>query len=109
MEIRIEDSECSLSDSEQLVNNEVAEDSANISLTSSDENLESPQSTTAVTYRGKRKYIAPDTFEDVVPIKIKALPQDINDISVYIVPLSKDRTLKNCKGGDHGVIFRAID
>ena len=99
MEIRIEDSECSLSDSELLVNNEVAEDSANISVTSSDENLESPESTTTVTYRGKRKYIAPDIFEDVVPIKIKALPQDINDISIYIVPLSKDRTLKNCKGG----------
>ena len=44
------------------------------------------------------KYIAPDVFEDVVPIKIKALPQDIDDISVYIVPLSKDKTLKNCKG-----------
>ena len=99
MEIRIEDSECSLSDSELLVNNEVAEDSANISVTSSDENLESPESTTTVTYRGKRKYIAPDIFEDVIPIKIKALPQDINDISIYIVPLSKDRTLKNCKGG----------
>ena len=49
MEIRIEDSECSLSDSEQLVNNEVAEDSANISVTTSDENLESPESTTTVT------------------------------------------------------------
>ena len=49
MEIRIEDSECSLSGSEQLVNNEVAEDSANISVTTSDENLESPESTTTVT------------------------------------------------------------
>ena len=98
MEIRIEESECSLSDREQLVNNEVAEDSVNISVASSDENLEGPESTTTVTYRGKRKYIAPDIFEDVVPIKIKALPQDIN-ISVYIVQLSKDRTLKNCKGG----------
>ena len=49
MEIRIEDSECSLSDSEQLVNNEVAEDSTNISVTTSDENLESPESTTTVT------------------------------------------------------------
>ena len=77
----------------------VAEDSASISVTSSDENLESPESTTTVTYRGKRKYIAPDIFEDVVPIKIKALPRDINDISVYIVPLSKDRTLKTYKGG----------
>ena len=45
------------------------------------------------------KYIAPDVFEDVVPIKIKALPQDIDDISVYTVPLSKDKTLRNCKGG----------
>ena len=93
LEIRIEDSECSLSDIEQLVNNEVAEDSANISVTSSDENLESLESTTTLTYRGKRKYIALDILEDVVQIKIKALLQDINDISVYIVPLSKDRTL----------------
>ena len=43
MEIRIEDSECSLSDSEELVNNEEAESSANISVTSSDENQESPE------------------------------------------------------------------
>ena len=92
MKIRIEDSECSLSDCEQLLNNEVAEDSANISVTSSDENLESPESTTTVTYRGKRKYIA-HIFEDVVPIKIKALPQDINGISVYIVPLSINEKL----------------
>ena len=99
MEIRIEDSECSLSDSEQFVSNAVAEDSANIVVTSSDENLESTESTTTVTYHGKRKYIASDIFEDVVARKIKALPQDINDISVYIVPLSKDRTLKNYKGG----------
>ena len=69
MEIRIEDSECSLSDSEQFVNNAVAEDSANISVTSSDENLESLESTATVTYRGKRKYIAQDIFEGVVPIK----------------------------------------
>ena len=102
MEIRIEDSECSLSDSEELVNNEEAENSFSISVTSSDENLESPESATTVTYRGKRKYIAPDIYEDVLPVKTKALPQDINDISVYILPLSKDRTLKNCKGGDHG-------
>ena len=82
MEIRIEDSQCSLSDSEELANTAEAENSANISVTSSDENQESLESTTTVTYRGKRKYIAPDIFEDVVPIKIKAIPQDINDISV---------------------------
>ena len=39
MEIRIEDSECSLSDSEQLINAEEAENSVNILVTSSDENL----------------------------------------------------------------------
>ena len=110
MEIRIEDRECSLSDSEELVNHEEAENSVNISVTSSDENLESPESTTTVTYRGKRKYIAPYIFEDVVPVKTKALPQDINDISTYTVPLSKDRTLKNCKWRrNHRVIFRAVD
>ena len=95
MEIRIEDSECSLSDSEELINTEEAENNVNISVTSSDENLESPESTTTVIYRGKRKYSARDIFEDVVLRKIKALPQDINHISVYIVLLSKDRTLKN--------------
>ena len=95
LEIRIEDSECSLSDSEELINTEEAENNINISVTSSDENLESPESTTTVIYRGKRKYSARDIFEDVVLRKIKALPQDINHISVYIVLLSKDRTLKN--------------
>ena len=95
LEIRIEDSECSLSDSEELINTEEAENNVNISVTSSDENLESPESTTTVIYRGKRKYSARDIFEDVVLRKIKALPQDINHISVYIVLLSKDRTLKN--------------
>ena len=93
LEIRIEDSECSLSDSEELINTEEAENNVNISVTSSDENLESPESTTTVIYRGKRKYSARDIFEDVV--LRKALPQDINHISVYIVLLSKDRTLKN--------------
>ena len=43
MEIRIEDSECSLSDSEELIN---AENSVNISVTSSDENQGSTESTT---------------------------------------------------------------
>ena len=95
LEIRIEDSECSLSDSEELINTEEAENNVNISVTSSDENLESPESTTTVIYRGKRKYSARDIFEDVVLRKIKALPQVINHISVYIVLLSKDRTLKN--------------
>ena len=95
LEIRIEDSECSLSDSEELINTEEAENNVNISVTSSDENLQSPESTTTVIYRGKRKYSARDIFEDVVLRKIKALPQDINHISVYIVLLSKDRTLKN--------------
>ena len=95
LEIRIEDSECSLSDSEELINTEEAENNVNISVTSSDENLESPESTTTVIYRGKRKYNARDIFEDVVLRKIKALPQVINHISVYIVLLSKDRTLKN--------------
>ena len=95
LEIRIEDSECSLSDSEELINTEEAENNVNISVTSSDENLESPESTTTVIYRGKRKYSARDIFEDVVLRKIKALPQDINHISVYIVLLSNDRTLKN--------------
>ena len=95
LEIRIEDSECSLSDSEELINTEEAENNVNIFVTSSDENLESPESTTTVIYRGKRKYSARDIFEDVVLRKIKALPQDINHISVYIVLLSKDRTLKN--------------
>ena len=95
LEIRIEDSECSLSDSEELINTEEAENNVNISVTSSNENLESPESTTTVIYRGKRKYSARDIFEDVVLRKIKALPQDINHISVYIVLLSKDRTLKN--------------
>ena len=95
LEIRIEDSECSLSDSEELINTEEAENNVNISVTSSDENLESPESTTTVIYRGKRKYSARDIFEDVVLRKIKALLQDINHISVYIVLLSKDRTLKN--------------
>ena len=95
LEIRIEDSECSLSDSEELINTEEAENNVNISVTSSDENLESPESTTTIIYRGKRKYSARDIFEDVVLRKIKALPQDINHISVYIVLLSKDRTLKN--------------
>ena len=95
LEIRIEDSECSLSDSEELINTEEAENNVNISVKSSDENLESPESTTTVIYRGKRKYSARDIFEDVVLRKIKALPQDINHISVYIVLLSKDRTLKN--------------
>ena len=95
LEIRIEDSECSLSDSEELINTEEAENNINISVTSSDENLESPESTTTVIYCGKRKYSARDIFEDVVLRKIKALPQDINHISVYIVLLSKDRTLKN--------------
>ena len=95
LEIRIEDSECSLSDREELINTEEAENNVNISVTSSDENLESPESTTTVIYRGKRKYSARDIFEDVVLRKIKALPQDINHISVYIVLLSKDRTLKN--------------
>ena len=95
LEIRIEDSECSLSDSEELINTEEAENNVNISVTSSDENLESPESTTTVIYRGKRKYSARDIFEDVVLRKIKALPQVINHISIYIVLLSKDRTLKN--------------
>ena len=95
LEIRIEDSECSLSDSEELINTEEAENNVNISVTSSNENLESPESTTTVIYRGKRKYSARDIFEDVVLRKIKALPQVINHISVYIVLLSKDRTLKN--------------
>ena len=95
LEIRIEDSECSLSDSEELINTEEAENNVNISVTSSDENLESPESTTTVIYRGKRKYSARDIFEDLVLRKIKALPQVINHISVYIVLLSKDRTLKN--------------
>ena len=95
LEIRIEDSECSLSDSEELINTEEAENNVNISVTSSDENLESPESTTTVIYPGKRKYSARDIFEDVVLRKIKALPQVINHISVYIVLLSKDRTLKN--------------
>ena len=95
LEIRIEDSECSLSDSEELINTEEAENNVNISVTSSDENLESPESTTTVIYRGKRKYSARDIFEDVVLRKIKALPQVINHISVYIVLLSKDKTLKN--------------
>ena len=95
LEIRIEDSECSLSDSEELINTEEAENNINISVTSSDENLESPESTTTVIYHGKRKYSARDIFEDVVLRKIKALPQDINHISVYIVLLSKDWTLKN--------------
>ena len=58
MEIRIEDSEYSLFDSEELINTDEAENSVNISVTSSDENLESPESSTTVTYRGKRKYIA---------------------------------------------------
>ena len=57
MEIRIEGSECSLSNSEELVNNEEADNSVNISVTSSDENLESPESTTTLTYRGNRKEI----------------------------------------------------
>ena len=48
LEIRIEDSECSLSDSEELINTEEAENNVNISVTSSDENLESPESTTTV-------------------------------------------------------------
>ena len=95
LEIRIEDSEYSLSDSEELINTEEAENNVNISVTSSDENLESPESTTTVIYRGKRKYSARDIFEDVVLRKIKALPQVINHISIYIVLLSKDRTLKN--------------
>ena len=95
LEIRIEDSECSLSASEELINTEEAENNVNISVTSSNENLESPESTTTVIYRGKRKYSARDIFEDVVLRKIKALPQVINHISVYIVLLSKDRTLKN--------------
>ena len=95
LEIRIEDSECSLSDREELINTEEAENNVNISVTSSDENLESPESTTTVIYRGKRKYSARDIFEDVVLREIKALPQVINHISVYIVLLSKDRTLKN--------------
>ena len=95
LEIRIEDSECSLSDSEELINTEEAENNVNISVTSSNENLESPESTTTVIYRGKRKYSARDIFEDLVLRKIKALPQVINHISVYIVLLSKDRTLKN--------------
>ena len=109
MEIRIEDNGCFLSDSEELINNEETENSVNFSVTSPDENLESSDSTTTVTYRAKRKYISPDIFEDLFPIKIKALPQNINDNSVYIVPLSKGRTLKNCKGEEHGVIFRAVD
>ena len=95
LEIRIEDSECSLSDSEELINTEEVENNVNISVTSSDENLESPESTTTVIYRGKRKYSARDIFEDVVLRKIKALPQVINHISIYIVLLTKDRTLKN--------------
>ena len=95
LEIRIEDSECSLSDSEELINTEEVENNVNISVTSSDENLESPESTTTAIYRGKRKYSARDIFEDVVLRKIKALPQVINHISIYIVLLSKDRTLKN--------------
>ena len=92
MEIRIEDSECSSSDNEEFTRSEEAENCVNISVTSF-ENLESLEYATTVNYRGKRKYMAPDNFEDVVPIKIKALPQDLNDISISIVPLSKDNPL----------------
>ena len=92
MEIKIEDCECSSSDNEEFTRTEEAENCVSISATSF-ENLESLEYTTNVNYRGKRKYMAPDIVEDEVPIKIKALPQDINDISIYIVPLSKDNPL----------------
>jgi len=41
-------------------------------------------------------YINPQVFESVLPIKIDSVPDDINGLIVYEVPLLK--SLRNCKG-----------
>ena len=61
MEIRIEDSECSLSDNEEFTRTEEAENCVNIFVTSF-ENLESLEYTTTVNYRGKKEIHGPRYF-----------------------------------------------
>ena len=62
LEIRIEDSECSLSNSEELINTQEAENNVNISVTSSDENLESPESTNNCNLSRKKEIYCPRYF-----------------------------------------------
>ena len=52
-----------------------------------------------VNYRGNRRYINPDVFHNVDHIKSSSVPDGIDGIKIYVVPMEENGTFKNCKGG----------
>ena len=53
------------------------------------------KSTENIIFCGSKKYISPDIF-NIPVIKLNSVPDDINDLVVYEVPIQE--TLANCKG-----------
>ena len=51
-----------------------------------------------ITYMGKRKYVHDYAFDDVQPITCDFVPDNINDITVYIVILQASEKMKKCIG-----------
>lgn len=48
-----------------------------------------------ITYMGKRKYVHDYAFDDAQPITCDFVPDNINDITVYIVILQASEKMKN--------------
>ena len=52
-----------------------------------------------ISFRGRRKYINPNVFADLEPEKRSAVPMDIDGVCIFTVPMLKNGSLNNCKGG----------
>ena len=52
-----------------------------------------------ISFRGHRKYINPNVFADLEPEKRSAVPIDIDGVCIFTVPMLKNGSLDNCKGG----------
>ena len=50
-----------------------------------------------ITYMGKRKYVHDYVYDVVQPVTYDFAPDDIDDTTVYIVPLQASGKMNNCK------------
>ena len=53
--------------------------------------------TPSVSFRGKKRYISMEVYSDIAPLKVEAVPQNVDGTAVYVVPYKNG--YDNCKGG----------
>ena len=99
VEENVDELEVSILSPQSVEENVAVELEDDVSVNSDDDFEHPPQNVigkSVVAFRGGKRYIDPSVFDDVEVAKVDVVPDDIDDLTVYEVPIKSN--LGNCKG-----------